>query len=67
MKDIYKCMVCGKIYRENELKPIINGGDGCCSIRSLIEFEPLTQTRMVIIDFGKTDNEPNIQKIDGKN
>ena len=66
MKDVYKCMVCGKIYGKNDLKPTFNNGDGCCAIGSLMEFEPLTQTRIVILDFGKTDNKPNIIKVDGK-
>ena len=65
MKGVWKCMECGKIYGKKDILPTINGGDGCCSIGSIVEFEPLTQTRMVVIDFGKTDNKPNVIKIDG--
>jgi hypothetical protein len=39
-KQVYRCMVCGKLYAEGNLPIIDKGiekGDGCCRIGSLIE------------------------------
>lgn len=37
--DMYKCMVCGKIYKTSEPMPTKGFGDGCCTIGSLTELK----------------------------
>ena len=37
----YKCMKCGIIYEDKiSSLPTIGKGDGCCSIGSLVEYDP---------------------------
>jgi len=37
--DLYKCMVCGKLYETSKPLPTRPFADGCCTIGSLIEIK----------------------------
>jgi phage FluMu protein Com len=59
-----RCKTCGKIL-------LSSNDDGysfkCDECKSLYIPSEHTSLRVVILDFGKVNNEPNIIKVNGKN